>query len=153
PQKETVTNTGAGTLVISAVTIGGTNFADFATAADTCTGAAVAPSASCTLSLKFTPFGIGARTASLNFVDNAPGSPQSVPLNGTGSAPLVGFTPSSLSFAGENLETTSAAQMLTISNGGTTDLLVTSVTLGGANDGDFAKASDSCSGATVTAGN
>src|SRR5579863_4590957 len=43
PQTETITNTGTGVLTISAVTIGGANFGDFATAADSCTGTTLAP--------------------------------------------------------------------------------------------------------------
>ena len=71
PQTETVTNTGTANLTISTVTVGGTNAGDFATSADTCTGATVTPNSTCTVNVTFTPSAAGSRSASLNFTDNA----------------------------------------------------------------------------------
>jgi hypothetical protein len=91
-QTETVTNTGTGNLTISTVTIGGTNASNFAKSADTCTGATVTPSSTCTVSVTFTPSAAGSRSASLNFTDNnnaVPGSTQTVTLRGTGFEPVV----------------------------------------------------------------
>jgi hypothetical protein len=85
-QAETVTNTGTANLTISTVTIGGTNAGDFATSADTCTGATLTPNGTCAVSVTFTPSAMGSRSASLNFTDNAAGSPQSITLAGTGIA-------------------------------------------------------------------
>jgi hypothetical protein len=39
---------------------------------------------SCTISVTFTPSATGARSASVSVADTAPGSPQTVPLSGTG---------------------------------------------------------------------
>jgi len=47
-------------------------------------GLTLAPGASCEIKVSFTPTQTGTRTGSLNFTDNAPGSPQSVSLSGTG---------------------------------------------------------------------
>lgn len=49
-------------------------------------GIAVAPSASCVIAIDFTPSTAGAKTASLQFTDNASGSPHTVALTGTGVA-------------------------------------------------------------------
>ncbi|HEX3621674.1 MAG TPA: choice-of-anchor D domain-containing protein, partial [Acidimicrobiales bacterium] len=86
-QTVTVQNTGTAPLVVGSVALSGPNAADFTRSSDTCSGATVAPSASCTVSLTFTPAAAGTRTASLDITDNAPGSPRSVPVSGTGAVP------------------------------------------------------------------
>jgi len=89
-QTETITNTGTGNLAISTVSIGGTNPGDFASSADTCTGASVAPNGSCAVSVTFTPATTGNRSASLNFATSPSGSIQAVSLTGLGIGPLAG---------------------------------------------------------------
>jgi hypothetical protein len=85
PQAVTLTNTGGAPLVISGIAIGGGNANNFAQT-NTCLigGAGLAAGASCTINVTFTPTRIGARTSNLRVFDNAAGSPQSVPLRGTG---------------------------------------------------------------------
>src|SRR6185312_8669161 len=97
-QSATLTNTGTAPLHITSVSITGTNAADFAKTADTCTGAAVAVNATCS------------RTAAFTFTDDAVNSPQSLTLTGTGVASAIGFSPTSLAFASQGIGTTSAAQ-------------------------------------------
>ncbi|HEV2352469.1 MAG TPA: SBBP repeat-containing protein, partial [Terriglobia bacterium] len=128
PQTETVTNTGTANLSISTVTLGGANAGDFATSADTCTGATVTPARTCTVGVTFTPSAAGIRSASLIFTDNAANSPQSAGLMGTGvsAIPLAGVSPASLAFGNQNLSTTSASQPVTLSNTGTGTLTITS---------------------------
>jgi len=152
-QAETATNTGTANLTISTVAIGGTNASDFAKSADTCTGATVIPNGACTVSVTFTPSATGSRSASLNFTDNASNSPQTVSLSGTGIAPAVLLSGSSLSFANQLVGTTSTAQAETVSNTGTANLTISTVAIGGTNASDFAKRADTCSGATVTPNN
>ena len=82
PTPVTVTNAGNVTLTISGVSIAGPQAADFAQT-NTC-GAPVAPGANCTVNVTFTPGAGGARTATLSISDNAPGSPHTVGLTGTG---------------------------------------------------------------------
>jgi hypothetical protein len=88
-----VTNTGSSNLSISAVAIGGANAADFATHGDNCTGVTVMPTSQCTVSVTFAPSAAGSRSAALNFTDNAPDTPQSVSLGGTGAVPAIALTP------------------------------------------------------------
>lgn len=83
-QTETLTNSGNAALAISGVSIGGTNAADFAQT-NNCP-ASLAAGASCQAQVTFTPSVVGAESASLQVADNAAGSPQSVPLSGTGVA-------------------------------------------------------------------
>ncbi len=149
-QTLTVTNSGILDLTVSSVVIGGTNAGDFAKAADTCTGAAVLPNTSCRVSVTFTPLATGSRSASLTFSDNAPTSPQTVSLNGTAIGPTVGFSSPNLSFSNLPVNAPSAAQVETVTNTGSANLIISAVALGGTNAGDFAKSTDTCTGATVT---
>jgi hypothetical protein len=82
-QQVTVTNTGTAVLTITSIAIGGANPGDFAVAAKTC-GATLAPAASCTVDVTFTPQARGARSGTLAIADNAAGSPQTAALTGTG---------------------------------------------------------------------
>ena len=149
-QAETVTNAGTANLMISAINIGGTNAGDFTKGVDACTGATVTPNGTCTVSLTFTPSAVGSRSASMSFTDNASNSPQTATLTGTGVGPLVGLSATGLSFASQILNTTSAAQVETVTNAGTANLTISSVIMGGTNASDFAKSADTCTGATVS---
>src|SRR3989441_1106052 len=123
--------------------ITGAQAADFAFAAgNTCpTGAgSVAPGASCTISISFTPAATGARTATVTITDDAAGSPQLVSLAGTGIVPAVTLAPTNLAFGTQRLSTTSPAQTVTLTNSGTATLSITSIALAGSNPGDFAVA-------------
>ena len=80
PAKSVIlTNTGTGTLSISAITALG----DFAVANTTC-GAQLGAGSSCTVNVVFTPTANGTRHGSLSFTDDATPSPQSVSLTGIG---------------------------------------------------------------------
>ncbi|MGD0921458.1 MAG: choice-of-anchor D domain-containing protein, partial [Terriglobia bacterium] len=149
PLTETVTNTGTGTLTISGVSLTGTNPGDFAKTGDTCTGANVAPSSTCIITVTFTPTATGARSATLSISDNASGSPHTVPLTGTGTAPTVGLSSASLNFGNQLKNTTSAPLTETVTNTGTATLTISGVSLTGTNPGDFAKTGDTCTGANV----
>ncbi len=77
-QMVTLTNTGSSALTISGITTSG----DFA-ATNNCP-ASLNPRTSCAVSVTFTPTTLATETGSLQIADNAVGSPQSVPLTGTG---------------------------------------------------------------------
>jgi hypothetical protein len=62
------------------------------------------------------------QTATLNIVDNAPGSPQPVALTATVIDPLASFSPTSLNF-GTIKHNTSASLTVTLSNPGATPLI------------------------------
>ena len=63
--------------------------------------------------------------------------------------PIASFSSSSLAFGSQTIETTSAAQTITLTNTGTANLTVSSVSLTGTNASDFAR-TDHCTDATVT---
>ncbi len=81
-QTVTLTNTGSATLTISSVSVTGANAADFPLT-NSCPSS-LAANASCTLTITFKPSLAGSESASLMISDNAPGSPQSVSLSGSG---------------------------------------------------------------------
>ena len=124
-QSVTLSNTGSATLSITSITASG----DFSQT-NTC-GASLAASASCTLSVTFTPTASGSRSGSLTITDNASPATQTVSLTGTGTAPVVSLSPASLTFAAQAVGTRSVAQSVTLSNTGSATLSITSISASG----------------------
>ena len=143
----TVKNTGSAALTITKIAITGTNSADFVETATTC-GASLAVSATCTISVAFKPSATGARSAAISITDNASGSPQQVPLSGTGTT--AKFAPASVGFGSVATGVTSTAKIVTLTNVGTTTLTITAIAITGTNASDFAQ-THTC-GASLAAG-
>jgi hypothetical protein len=145
----TLTNSGTAALSLSSIALAGANPGDFAET-NTC-GSSVAAGGSCTISVTFDPTTSGSRSASVSITDNATGSPQSLSLSGTGTAAAASLSPTSLSFGSQPIAITSSAQTVTLTNGGTTALSISSLTITGTNAADFAEVADTC-GSSVAAG-
>jgi hypothetical protein len=144
-QVATLSNIGNEALTITSIATTG-NFAE----TNAC-GASLAAGASCTISVTFGPTTTGALTGTLTVTDNASTSPQSVSLAGTGVAPAVTLTPTTLSFASQIVNSAaSAPQTVTMTNVGTATLNITSIKLTGADASDFSLTS-AC-GATLAVG-
>jgi len=75
-------NPGTASLTISGISIVGTDAASFQQS-NTC-GATLAPGANCSISISFAPVTGGPQTARIAVTDNAAGSPQVLPVSGTG---------------------------------------------------------------------
>ena len=152
-QTVTLSNTGNAGLSIAGLAVTGTNAGDFAQT-NTC-ASPVAAGGNCTISVTFTPAASGGRTASVSISDNASGSPQMVALSGTGSTPMgaVSLSPNTLSFGTQPVATTSAAQTLTLNNGGSVPLSISGLTITGTNAGDFARIADTCGSSLAGGGN
>jgi Pro-kumamolisin, activation domain/Abnormal spindle-like microcephaly-assoc'd, ASPM-SPD-2-Hydin len=138
-QTVTITNTGTGAVTLTSETLTGTNASSYVISANTCTSS-LASNANCAVSIEFKPTATGTLTASLSVADNATGSPQTVPLTGTGSAstaPNVSLAPTSLMFASQTVGTASASQAITLSNTGNAALSITSISITGTNSSDF----------------
>ena len=133
-QPVTLTNTGSGLLKITSLAVTG----DFAET-DNCVGT-LAPAASCTINVTFTPTSTGTRTGSVSINDNAAGSPQSIALTGNGvpGQPAVGLNPTSLSFPTTLLRNTST-QSVTLNNTGTAALSISSIVINGTDPGDYSQ--------------
>ena len=81
----TISNTGTADLVIGALSITGTNASEFDIHNDNCSGQTIAPSATCTVDVVFSPTSEGAKNANLSIPSNDPDTPTlNVPLSGTG---------------------------------------------------------------------
>jgi hypothetical protein len=80
------------------------------------------PGASCAIKVTFTPTSAGSRSGDVSIGDNAPGSPQNLPLSGTGSGTgsiILSLSPFSLDFGSVMVGTTSSPQVVTVTNTGT----------------------------------
>jgi hypothetical protein len=135
PQTVTLSNTGTAVLSISKITITGSDTNDYLES-NNC-GSTVSAGSSCTISVVFKPKARGSRPAALNVFDNATGSPQNVTLSGTGT--VVSLSASSINFGTETVGKTSAPNTLTLTNTAQTTLSIQSITITGANPGDFAQ--------------
>jgi hypothetical protein len=136
-QTVTLSNTGNASLSISSIAIGGANPGDFAQT-NNC-GSSVAAGANCTINVTFTPTAAGSRSAGLAINDNAGGGSQTVTLSGQGPTPFssVNVNPYTLTFNDQYVGATSLPQSATLSNVGNTVVTISSISLTGANPGDF----------------
>lgn len=141
-------NSGNQPLSVNNIAMTGPNAGDFAATPAASCQPLLLPNANCAISLVFTPAAAGLRQAVLAATDNAPGSPQSIPISGTGvpATAALTFTPGSLSFPATTQGTAGKPQSIAAMNSGTATLNISSVVLGGANTNDFALVSD-CVGA------
>ena len=120
----------------SAVTITSINVTGDFAATTTCNGVVpVASGQPCDLLVSFTPTAAGTRTGTVTITDTAPDSPQTVALTGTGVAPAVTLSASTLSFAQQVVGSTSATQTVMLTNTGNAALTIASITT----TGDFAQ--------------
>lgn len=137
----TLTNSGGAALNISNIAATG----EFAQS-NTC-GASLGAGLSCTINVTFTPTTVASKTGSITITNNAPGSPHAMALTGSGVAaasPVVGPLPASLPFANVQINTTSAAQTVTVSNTGNAALVLSTVAV----TGEFAKSGGTCANGT-----
>jgi len=148
-----LTNSGTANLVLSSVTLGGANPTDF-TRSGTCTAAlSLAPTTSCSVDVTFKPTAIGTRSAAITIGHNASPNSSVLSLTGSGAAaptPAVGLSATTLAFGNQTIGMTSAAKTVSISNTGTANLVLGSITTTGTNAAEFAPSN--CSNTTLTPG-
>ena len=84
PQSIAITNTGSAPLFVNSAATRGANPLDFTQVDDGCSGLTLAPGTSCAVSITFSPTATGTRSGTFILTDNAPNSPQTVPITGTG---------------------------------------------------------------------
>jgi hypothetical protein len=139
----TLTNTGTASLTIAGIALSGSNETQFLISSNTCP-ATLAVGANCVIHMHFYPQATGAAVAALTITDSAAGSPQSVTLTGTGTAPAVTLAPTSIAFGFVPVNTESAIQPVTLTNIGTASLTITSIALTGTNEAQFLISSNTC---------
>jgi hypothetical protein len=113
---------------------------------DTCSGNLLAPQATCSVSVIFSPTGLQDRPGTLSIPSNLPSSPRLVPLDGTGvTPPALTLSPASLTFSSTLEGSVSPSQSITVKNigGATAQLQAETV------NGDFQIASNSCGSSLV----
>ena len=95
----------------------------------------VAPGGYCTISIVFKPQGLGKQTSTVNIYDNGGASPQLINVSGTGIGSFANLSPTSLTFAGQAVGTTSSPQTITVKNTGNITMNIASIIA----TGDFAQ--------------
>src|SRR5213592_3601429 len=86
-----------------------------------------------TITVAFRPTTAGAASGNLSMVSNAPGSPTSIGLSGTGVAATLtlNMTPTSLSFGNVTTGTSSASENVTITNTGNANITISQISVSG----------------------
>jgi hypothetical protein len=131
-QPVTLTNTGNGSLTINSTSVTG----GFKITNNGCP-ATVKAGNHCIIQVAFSPGLGGALGGTLSIADNAPGSPQSVTLSGTGT--VVQLAPTSINF-GTVMKGHSKSQNVTLTNKAQNQTLtVSSITFSRANPSDFSQ--------------
>ena len=85
------------------------------------------------MSVTFSPGALGTRTGVLTLTDNTISSPHVIALTGVGAAATIRLSPLSLTFGNQTVGTTSAKQIITLTNRATVSLNIASI----AASGDF----------------
>ena len=134
-QTVTLTNTGSSPLTISSVTV----TAGFSQTG-TCSGT-IAGNGTCTLGVTFSPTAGGTTTGTLTVTSNASNSPNVVALTGTGLAPAIYVSPSTVDFGNQLVGITSAPQQVVVSNLGNLALTFSNI----ATTGSFGQ-TNACTG-------
>lgn len=135
-QPVVLTNTGTAPMGFVGVTFTGPNFNSFAQT-NACPST-LAPNATCTINVTFTPQAGGALSANMVITDSAPGSPQTVAVSGTGVSAVV-LSPTGLSFPLQINGTSGTPQSITVTNNQTVALGITSIAITGTNNGSFSQ--------------
>ena len=141
PRTLHIRNTGQAPLQVNGASFSGdqTQF-DF-TPGSSC-GVAIPVGGSCDVTVDFKPSTLGLKSMSLSLTDNAPGSPHTYTVQGTGATIDATLAPN-LSYGSVNLGST-VTRTATLTNTGVGTLVVTNVSIAGVNPGDFALTGGTC---------
>jgi hypothetical protein len=144
-EQVTLKNTGTVNLTINSIT-SSANFAE----TDDCVSP-IAPDATCTLDITFSPNAAGAFSGTITITDDATDSPQTIDLTGVGienAGPQASFSATSLDFGNQTVNTVSTPQTVTVTNTGDENLEIDEVVVGGDNPEDFS-VQDTCHESTI----
>ena len=130
PQTDTLTNVGSTALSIEKIGITGADPKDFLET-NNCP-ASLPAGTSCKIKVTFKPTTVGMRLAWLSVSYKGFGSPQTVPLSGTGISLTVTLTPAKLSFPTQQIGTVSSPQTATLTNTGDQAVSISNILTTGA---------------------
>jgi len=108
-----VSNTGTAAATFTSIGLTGTNIADFGQT-NNCLPSLPAGQ-SCTINATFSPAATGSFSAAVTLIDNAPNSPQNVPLSGTGVQPVT-LSTSNIGFGTVLVGSSKTAPNVTLTN-------------------------------------
>lgn len=148
-QTITLTNSGNVPVTFSAIAITG----DASVTLGAGCGAALAPGASCTVPVLFTPVAEGSVSASVSARSNA--ATVTIPVTATGTAAPVAKPALSsagpIAFVATQVGKTASVRSITLSNSGSAAMKIATLMFGGANASDFAVGGTCAVGASVSA--
>ncbi|HEY6290618.1 MAG TPA: choice-of-anchor D domain-containing protein, partial [Terriglobia bacterium] len=130
PAAKTVTLSNSGNAALSITSIAVTGNSSY-TQTSNC-GTSVSAGKSCTITVTLNPSAGGTLSGTLTITDNnnnVAGSTQTVSLTGSGTGPFAQLAPTNLSFGGVLVSSKSPTQTVTLSNGGTSALTISSSTI------------------------
>jgi DNA/RNA endonuclease YhcR with UshA esterase domain len=132
-----IRNVGTQDLAVTAIGLGGADAAQFAITQGG-GGFTLAPNATHTITVTFTPTSVGSKTATLQLTTNDPDeSTFNVGLTGSGTTPAnIDVTPTTQSYGSVPVGST-ASRSVTVRNTGGANLVVSATTLGGTDSGQF----------------
>lgn len=146
----TLTNNGDLPLSIDGLYTVGDDSGDFVANPGTC-GTTIVAHSSCQFGASFSPAVAGDRSAVLVLNDSAPDSPQEIIVTGHALATATAaLSPSSLGFGDQEVNTTSAAKQVTVTNNGDVALAFNGVSVSGPGSVNFIADSGTC-GSTIAA--
>jgi Abnormal spindle-like microcephaly-assoc'd, ASPM-SPD-2-Hydin len=124
-----ISNGGTATLTISSATVTGTGFS----ISGLTTPVSINAGQNTTFNVAFSPNSAGSVNGSISLANNAPGSPFSIPLSGTGVAATLslGANPSSVTFPNIQVGANNS-QNVTLTNTGNSNITISSITTTGA---------------------
>jgi hypothetical protein len=142
-QQVTLTNTGSATLSISSIAMTGSNpssfhFGNTAYIYPNGCGTTLAAGASCVIHGHFAPIAVGPLAALVSIVDNAPNSPQTITVGGTGIAsPVVSLSAAGIDYGSVNEFQQSGSKYVVLENTGDAPLEIASIAVAGRNRTSF----------------
>jgi hypothetical protein len=125
-QTVTLSNPGNTALTISALTASGTGYSVNGFTLPI----AIAAGANTTINAQFAPTTTGSSAGSISITSNAPGSPTTIAMSGTGTQPVITPTPSSVAFGNVTIGSPNS-QTVQIKNTGTGTLTIAQATASG----------------------
>lgn len=147
-QTFTVSNIGGTNTTLGTLSLSGTDQTEFVIENDLCSSQILGASGSCTVGVKFMPASQGPKSASLNIPSDYVATTVAS-LSGTALIPDAAVNPTSHNFGSVNVGASFSAQTFTVSNNGTGDLIIGTISLSGTDASDFAMQNDLCSGQTI----
>ena len=135
-----VSNTGGAPLRLTGITLAGAN-PNRVGISQNCPigGTGLAARGTCTINLTFTPNNILNRSALIRVTVAAPAVTGTVTLTGSTVLPPISVLPTLLAFGPVPINTIRIPQTINVSNTSAMPLVISSITLGGANPGRFAQ--------------